>query len=683
MFQFAISHVVDGGGRPNIIEPQAGKKNQGWDWEEVPPRNYENWLHHTATEEFAWLEACADAGTRAATVVVAAEDSIDGWKQGADFVVGAGADAALTINAAIAALPFGTGGRVLLADGIYTLKSQVVINRINVWLQGQGPQTRLRVATLAAISAGVSITHTGARVTDLALESDSGAAGATYANAIRINGPTDFILDRLTVQALFGGPTTYGPVVPKGVAFHVVSGTGVISHCQVIHVTTAPLASSEAVLVEAGRVLVHDCRFEAPSFGGTAIATGSVYAQSGAVLLLSNCFMERSNYGIELASAGPSLIANCEISQTASHGLQIDGATIGLKASNIQIFNAGGAAVNQTALANNCALHHVEAYNPATSGFVFAGDTCELSDCRCHSPSNHGFNLAGNTLKVHGGRVASATQDGCYVAGNDCEIIGLHVNGARNGVALTGDNNLIAACKVDGTISNDGIDIANGATGNTVTGCKIEQVGVTGIDTAGADSHLTGNSIYDPTGAGISLASTATGSEVVGNKVVAAGASPAAAIYCAAEQTNINGNKIHQPGAYGIHLAANSCGVVGNHINAPGDHGIYLNAADGNNVSENTIDNVAVAASQIFIDTNSDNNKVHENILRASVIQALYGINHDGNSPRGNSINGNWMYNAGSTADLRIAGVLTNARQLPTSEADCTTTNVLNTSTTA
>ena len=89
------------------------------------------------------------AGTRTATVVVAAADAPDHVKRGAD-VVCAGQDDHLAINAAIAGLPE-VGGRVHLTGGAFSIGAVagtfggVSIDRSNVLLTGEGSATRLRL----------------------------------------------------------------------------------------------------------------------------------------------------------------------------------------------------------------------------------------------------------------------------------------------------------------------------------------------------------------------------------------------------------------------------------------------------------------------------------------------------------------------------------------------------------
>jgi len=86
-----------------------------------------------------------DKSKRAATIIIAAADSLDKTK--ADYVCDGTADNA-DIQDAIDALP-ATGGRILLLDGTYNIEvttdnDSITINKPYVKIQGQGHSTLLR-----------------------------------------------------------------------------------------------------------------------------------------------------------------------------------------------------------------------------------------------------------------------------------------------------------------------------------------------------------------------------------------------------------------------------------------------------------------------------------------------------------------------------------------------------------
>lgn len=40
----------------NVVEPSTGKKQQGWDWGEKPPREHMNWIHRVSYNWFVYLD---------------------------------------------------------------------------------------------------------------------------------------------------------------------------------------------------------------------------------------------------------------------------------------------------------------------------------------------------------------------------------------------------------------------------------------------------------------------------------------------------------------------------------------------------------------------------------------------------------------------------------------------------
>jgi len=87
----------------------------------------------------SWKELGGASGKRTATIIVAANDSLD--KTRADYVCDGIADQE-EINNAINALPT-SGGRVLLLEGTYNISAPITILKNNVTLEGQGVGTKL------------------------------------------------------------------------------------------------------------------------------------------------------------------------------------------------------------------------------------------------------------------------------------------------------------------------------------------------------------------------------------------------------------------------------------------------------------------------------------------------------------------------------------------------------------
>jgi len=80
---FAMTDVIDPSSlQPNVVEPNAGKKNVGWVYNEKPPRQYFNWLSrmtstwlHYADEQ---ITAIWNAITNVATSEIANDSSVTG-----------------------------------------------------------------------------------------------------------------------------------------------------------------------------------------------------------------------------------------------------------------------------------------------------------------------------------------------------------------------------------------------------------------------------------------------------------------------------------------------------------------------------------------------------------------------------------------------------------------------------
>src|SRR5690606_21784694 len=102
----------------------------------------------TATNRYMTPERTAQAisvlasGKRSATLIVAASNSSQASKDGADFVC-TGTDDQNTINAAIAALPAG-GGKVLLLEGLYTVSGPINLVS-NMTLEGMGASSIIKL----------------------------------------------------------------------------------------------------------------------------------------------------------------------------------------------------------------------------------------------------------------------------------------------------------------------------------------------------------------------------------------------------------------------------------------------------------------------------------------------------------------------------------------------------------
>jgi hypothetical protein len=127
-----------------------------------------------------WYSSAAGSGLRAATKIVAANNSTD--KNKADYVCD-GTDDQIEINQALSAIS-SLGGCVLLLEGTYNITGHITIYS-NGWLRGSGYGTVVRYSTNMGSDYAVSIKNydhtignTNIRVSDLTI--DGNGSGQTY-----------------------------------------------------------------------------------------------------------------------------------------------------------------------------------------------------------------------------------------------------------------------------------------------------------------------------------------------------------------------------------------------------------------------------------------------------------------------------------------------------------------------
>lgn len=114
-----------------------------------------------------------------ATVLVAASDSIAAGAADADFVCTGSADD-VTIQAAIDSISGVAGGRVLLLEGDYSVGISGIVVNDAIWLQGQGPGTRIVLAATASSGWLVQINNSSQniKISDMTFVATAATAGA-------------------------------------------------------------------------------------------------------------------------------------------------------------------------------------------------------------------------------------------------------------------------------------------------------------------------------------------------------------------------------------------------------------------------------------------------------------------------------------------------------------------------
>lgn len=130
-------------GQQNKVRPPAGWRANGWDENEEPPCNYENWQMNRA---YDWLRYLDNNVVRGATAIVCASDATDAMidmATSADSAVNKwicdGTDDDVQIQAAIDAVELAGGGLVLLSEGQFVIEAGLVIDGANVTVAGLGP----------------------------------------------------------------------------------------------------------------------------------------------------------------------------------------------------------------------------------------------------------------------------------------------------------------------------------------------------------------------------------------------------------------------------------------------------------------------------------------------------------------------------------------------------------------
>jgi hypothetical protein len=182
---WAENYAVDPtSGQGNRVEPPQAWKDDGWDYQEKPPRNYDNWAKWNLGQWVKYLDAEI---VRAGTKIVAASNASAQSKNHADYVCD-GTDDQTEINAAITAAAT-IGGTVLLSEGTFTIDGAINL-ATKVHLRGMGME-----ATIIEVDTGTSsdftmlLASSKSRLSISALTLDGNAASiAQNTVGIEING---------------------------------------------------------------------------------------------------------------------------------------------------------------------------------------------------------------------------------------------------------------------------------------------------------------------------------------------------------------------------------------------------------------------------------------------------------------------------------------------------------------
>ncbi len=212
-------------GQQNKVRPAAGWRANGWDENEEPPCNYENWQMNRV---YQWLEFFDNNLIRSAAAFVVASDAPDQMKDlgtsegtGVAKYICDGVDDDVQIQAAINdVLAAGVGGVVLLSEGTFELESGlgiVAANDVVICGMGRGA-TVLKVADgqLASWDVITLTTVENSTIRDLSIDGNKGNQAGVFAfSGIVMDAATHCVVRDVEVHDM------YVDAVLIGTAFEV------------------------------------------------------------------------------------------------------------------------------------------------------------------------------------------------------------------------------------------------------------------------------------------------------------------------------------------------------------------------------------------------------------------------------------------------------------------------------
>jgi len=384
-------------GQQNKVRPAAGWRTNGWDENEEPPCNYENWQMNRV---YQWLEFFDNNLIRGAAAFVVADNAPDWMKDlgtsegtGVAKYICDGTDDDVQIQAAINdVLGAGVGGVVLLSEGTFELGSGLGIAAANdVTIAGMGTgATILKITSGQTSSWDVLTLATAANcmIRDLAIDGNkAGQAGAFSFSGIVIDTSTHCLVRDVAVSGLYENAAT-----AVGISItNAGSLNNNIIRCRVFDLDTGVL--NIGVLAGAGGV-VEGCRV---GYGISVAGTDTRVS------------------GNTVVDGGISVFAGGE--GTLVQGNAVTGTTLG-----VQLNGVNGVVVNGNKIAN-----------------VTTADGINVTNCRdCLIVANH-ISLCGwNGIEC-------TTTDDSTISGNHIDSCSQAADATHDGIAIEDgcDNNNI------------------------------------------------------------------------------------------------------------------------------------------------------------------------------------------------------------------------------------------------
>lgn len=176
---WAENNVVDPtSGQNNKVEPPTAWKNNGWGYQEKPPRNYDNYHKWNAGQ---WVKYLDESCARPATYIVAASNATAESKAHADAKCD-GTNDEVELQAAIDAVETAGGGLVLLTEGTFTILDGIDL-KSEVHIIGCGlDATIIKVAATASTDFSIlsAVSRTEFSVGRLTIDGSAASIGQNH-----------------------------------------------------------------------------------------------------------------------------------------------------------------------------------------------------------------------------------------------------------------------------------------------------------------------------------------------------------------------------------------------------------------------------------------------------------------------------------------------------------------------
>lgn len=396
---WAENDVVDPtSGENNKVEPPTAWKNNGWSYQEKPPRNYDNY-HKWNTGQ--WIKYLDQIGARPATQFLAASDAAAETKLHADIVCD-GTDDHTDINTAITAAA-ATGGKVLLSEGTFVIAGEISLSS-NIHLQGMGigattiqvedsdsgTYTILDIDTLGAVT-----------VSDLSIDGNSLSASSNN-TGIAVASSMDVTLRNLIVKNISRSASAGNGIHISGSSRVKVLGCA-IRDCQYFGIWVESNAADIVDCTVSGSVDTNVC-LDSSSTGCSVINTSILSGDNVGLLIdgslhqVIGCDIVSSD-GYNVSMGGDnSLVLGCVIKDGDNHGVYIAG-------------DADGCTVADCLISTNGQGTH-DTYSGIH--FVASASNNTVTDCKI-------LKGASSPQQKYGIDVSNvSTSDRNYVYNNDC-----------------------------------------------------------------------------------------------------------------------------------------------------------------------------------------------------------------------------------------------------------------------